>query len=113
MRDRKVGVTVLAVLGVLSASRPAAAQLAACAVPAGPLRPDMVVDRQLLASQIFASEENFNSKSCSVAEGVVSKPGKQVVLRFNSSMPNIGKADMYIGDPALCPTLFEFSECHQ
>src|SRR5262249_5937154 len=53
------------------------------------------------------------SSSCTVVEGVVDRPGKQTVLRFNSSSPNIGQADMYIGNPAQCPQLFEFSDCHQ
>jgi len=113
MGYRKVGVTVLAGLAVLCGTRPAAAQLASCAVPIGARRPDLIMDQRQLATQIFASDENFTSKSCSVVEGVVTKTGKQVVLRFNSSTPNIGQVDMYIGNPAQCPVLFEFSDCHQ
>jgi hypothetical protein len=71
------------------------------------------MDGQLLTSQVFVSEEQFAPKSCSIVEGVVSKPGKQLVLRFNSSTPNIGTADLYIGDPNQYPNLYEFSDCHQ
>jgi lysyl oxidase len=103
---------IAALVGLICASR-AAAQQGPCGVPVGPLQPDLIIDQGLLASQIFVSEEKFTSKSCSVVEGVVTKPGTQVVLRFNSSSPNIGQADMYIGDPNQCPALFEFSDCHQ
>lgn len=112
-KTRMFGVAAAAVAALLGATTPAAAQLGACAVPTGPKLPDLIMDQQLLASQLFVSDEKFDSKSCTVVEGVVSKPGKQTVLRFNSSSPNVGKADMYIGDPSLCPQLFEFSDCHQ
>jgi Lysyl oxidase len=111
--SRTLGVTLVAVVALLGASSPAAAQLGACAVPVGPQLPDLIMDQQLLATQLFVTDEKFDSKSCTVVEGVVTKPGKQTVLRFNSSSPNVGKTDMYIGDPSLCPTLFEFSDCHQ
>jgi hypothetical protein len=93
--------------------RSAAAQLGPCATPVGPQTPDLISDGQLLKTQMYVSEEQFNANSCAVVEGVVSKPGKQTLLRFNSSTANIGKTDMYIGDPAQCPALFEFSPCHQ
>jgi hypothetical protein len=106
--------TLLAGAALLFCSRPAAAQLGPCAVPAGPVSPDLIMDQNLLKTQIFVSEEQFNSNSCTVVEGAVSKPGKHVLLRFNSSTPNIGATDMYIGDPNQCVgTLFHFSECHQ
>ena len=113
MGDRRFGVVVIAVAALLCATRPAAAQLGSCAVPIGPTAPDLIVDEQLLASQVFVSEEHFNANSCAVVEGLLTKPGKQLLLRFNSSTPNIGQTDMYIGDPAQCPVLFQFSECHQ
>jgi Lysyl oxidase len=113
MAGHRFGIAVMGVAALLGFAAPVAAQVAACAVPVGPKLPDLIMDQQLLASQLFASEESFSPKSCTVVEGVISKPGKQTVLRFNSSTPNVGQADMYIGDPALCPDLFEFSDCHQ
>ena len=104
---------LLATAVVVLWPRPAAAQLGPCATPAGPKLPDLVSDAQLLTTQMYVSEEQFNANSCAVVEGVVSKPGKQTLLRFNSSTANIGRADLYIGDPAQCPALFEFSPCHQ
>lgn len=113
MGSQRFGVAMMGMAALLCTAAPVAAQVAACAVPTGPNLPDLIMDKQLLASQLFVSEETFSPKSCTVLEGVVSKSGKQTVLRFNSSTPNVGQADMYIGDPALCPQLFEFSDCHQ
>ncbi|HKY28733.1 MAG TPA: lysyl oxidase family protein [Pyrinomonadaceae bacterium] len=92
----------------------AMAQLGACAVPTGPLRPDLIVDGNLLRAMMFVSEETFGPDSCTVAEGCVTAPGTHLVLRFMSSTPNIGQTDLFIGDPNQCiGSLFRFSECHQ
>jgi hypothetical protein len=92
------------------------AQIGVCAIPTGPLLPDLIVDPVPMKTEIYLSEEKFQSKNdCSLIEECVSKPGKHVVLRFTSSTPNIGQAALHIGDPTLClGTLFgHFSECHQ
>ena len=92
----------------------AMAQLGPCAVPIGPLRPDLIVDRQQLRAQMYLTEETFSAGSCTVIEGCVLSPGTHLLLRFMSSTPNIGQADLVIGDPRLClGDLFRFSECHQ
>lgn len=92
----------------------AVAQLGPCAVPIGPLRPDLIVDRQLLRAQMHVTEETFSPTSCTVVEGCVTSPGTHLLLRFMSSTPNIGQTDLVIGDPSKClGGLFHFSECHQ
>ena len=112
MRGHQLAAAAVAVAALLS-SRAASAQVGACAVPQGPALPDLVMDQRLLSTQIFVSEEQYTASSCTVVEGVVTRPGKQVVLRFNSSSANVGQSDMVIGDPSQCPLLFEFSDCHQ
>jgi len=109
-----VSITIAAaVAAVLVSAAPAAAQMGPCAVPTGPALPDLIMDQQLLQSQIFVSEEQFNSNSCTVVEGAVSKAGKHTLLRFSSSTPNVGQTDLVIGDPNQCVgTLFHLSECH-
>lgn len=90
------------------------AQLGPCAVPTGPLRPDLVVDGTLLRANFVLTEESFGPTSCTVAEGCVDSPGTHLLLRFTSSTPNIGQTDLFVGDPNLClGDLFRFSECHQ
>ena len=89
-------------------------QLGACAVPTGPLRPDLIVDGNLLRAMMFVSEETYSPSSCALIEGCVTSPGTHLVLRFMSSTPNIGQTDLFIGDPREClGSLFHFSECHQ
>ncbi len=89
------------------------AQQGACATQTGPKMPDLIVDANLLRSQIFLSTENYGGSTCTVQEGCVSGPGKHLLLRFNGSTANIGKTDLVIGDPAACGTLFVFDQCHQ
>jgi hypothetical protein len=90
------------------------AQLGACAVPIGPLRPDLIVDGHFLRAMMHVSEETYSPTSCAVAEGCLTGPGTHLVLRFMSSTPNIGQTDLFIGDPRQCiGSLFRFSECHQ
>lgn len=89
-------------------------QLGPCATQIGPLLPDLIVDRDLLKAQVYVTEETFSTTGCSVIEGCITSPGTHLLLRFMSSTPNIGKADLFIGDPRNClGGLFRFSECHQ
>ena len=113
MRGKTLRAIVMGLAVVPVSVVPASAQLGTCAVPVGPLRPDLIMDVQLLKSQMFVSEEHFNSKDCAVFEGVA-RPGKQLVLRFNSSMANVGDTDLHIGNPGEClEHLFHVSPCHQ
>jgi Lysyl oxidase len=109
-------VTPLALLLAVGAFplRSVVAQLGPCAVPTGPLRPDLIVDGALMKAQMVLTEETFGPNSCTVVEGCVTSPGTHLVLRFTSSTPNIGQADLVIGNPSNClGNLFRFSECHQ
>jgi len=113
MRYQKFGVAAVVVAAALLSTGPVAAQLSQCAVQIGPLLPDLIVDQQKLVSQIFVSEEQFNNNDCNVVEGCVTKAGKHTLLRFNTSTANIGQADLVIGSPSGCLSLFHLSECHQ
>ena len=77
--------------------------------------PDLIVRQDMLASQWVVREENLGASFCSVIEGGVT-PGVRRLLRFTVMTPNIGDADLYIGDPgahvAANDGLFEFAECH-
>lgn len=87
------------------------AQQAACATQTGPHQPDLIVDQTLLGSQIFLSQENFPGSSCRVKDGCVTSPGNHLLLRFNGSTANVGKAALVIGDPASCSSLFYLDAC--
>jgi hypothetical protein len=77
--------------------------------------PDLIVRQDMLAGQWVVRDENLPAEFCSVIEGGVT-PGLRRVLRFTVMTPNIGDADIYIGDPnahiAAGDELFEFAECH-
>src|SRR5207245_10146859 len=94
------------------------------AVPSGPQfahdqdlvgTPDLIVDAQRLADSWVIYDQNLPSTLCSVQEGGVT-PGVRRVLRFTVTTPNIGNADVFIGDPlehvANNDGLFEFASCH-
>lgn len=106
--------TALLALSLAMSASFVSAQLGPCAVPIGPNLPDLIVDQGLMKAQIYLTEESFSPNGCTVREGCVSAPGEHLLLRFMSSTPNIGKADLFVGDPTLClASLFQFSECHQ
>ncbi len=92
------------------------AQVGMCAVPTGSQLPDLIVDKIPMQTEIYLSQEHFNNNDCALQENCVSKPGNHLLLRFTSSTPNVGSAALVVGDPTLCPNLFDllhFSECHQ
>ncbi len=104
----------VAVVWAILPAAPALAQVGPCAVPIGPKLPDLIVDPLLLRAQLVLTEESFGPNSCTVHEGCVSAAGTHLLLRFTSSTPNIGQADLFVGDPKQClGDLFRFSECHQ
>src|SRR5207245_10331608 len=102
------GVVVAACVG---ADNPAAVDAAQFARGA----PDLIVDAQWLARSWVVYDQDLNEDPCSLAEGGVT-PGVHHVLRFTVSTPNIGDADVFIGNPldhvAANDGLFEFATCH-
>lgn len=60
--------------------------------------PNLVVDAAKLASSWVVTHEFLSANLCSVQEGDV-PPGDHYLLRFTVTTPNIGDADVAIGDP--------------
>ena len=75
--------------------------------------PDLTVDAKKLAHSWLIRDED--ASQCSVIEGGVS-PGTHRVLRFTATTPNIGTADVFVGDPlehvAAGDGMFEYALCH-
>ncbi len=96
---------VAALVGFLVVPAPAAAGL-----------PDLIVDTDMLQRQWVVRDEKLSATFCSVIEGEV-QPGLRRLVRFTVMTPNIGDADINIGDPrehvAANDGLFEFASCHQ
>jgi lysyl oxidase len=77
--------------------------------------PDLIVQTDLLAHQWVVRDEKLAADACSVIEGGVTA-GEHRLIRFTVETPNIGDADVYVGDPhdhiAANDGLFEFATCH-
>lgn len=89
-----------------------APQLAASAPDLDGL-PDLIVDAKRISRTWAIGDEE--ATTCSVDEGGVT-PGMHRVLRFTATTPNIGTADVFVGNPldhvAANDGLFEYATCH-
>jgi hypothetical protein len=76
--------------------------------------PDLIVSDNL-GQQWVVREERLEASFCSVQEGEVT-PGLRKLIRFTVMTPNIGDADIFIGDPNVHfeanDGLYEFATCH-
>ena len=76
--------------------------------------PDLIVRGDVLAHQWLVRDENIGAV-CSAEEGNVT-PGLRRIVRFTVMTPNIGSADINLGDPnehiAANDGLYEFASCH-
>lgn len=78
--------------------------------------PDLIVDARRLATSWVVYDQDLNKQDhCSLVEGGVSA-GVHRVLRFTVTTPNVGTADLVVGDPLTHVLardgLFEFAACH-
>ena len=81
--------------------------------------PDIVVDPAALATSWVIYNETFEPTACDVIESPPGEPltaGDHRTLRITVNTPNIGTADLFVGDPnvhvAANDGLFEFATCH-
>jgi hypothetical protein len=89
--------------------QPAMCGFSAC--PPGAPCPDLIVDRDLLLSDIAIDTRNFLPTDCAVVEGCIAAPGVRRLLRFDVGSVNVGTADLVVGNPAT-GACFEYSQCH-
>ncbi|MFL6501454.1 MAG: lysyl oxidase family protein [Candidatus Udaeobacter sp.] len=86
------------------------------AVTVAPGKPDLIVDQKRLLQNWVVRDEKLSATACSVEEGGIT-PGEHTLIRFTVSTPNIGTADLVVGDPnvhfANGDGLFEFASCHR
>jgi len=77
--------------------------------------PDLIVRSDVLRNHWLVRVEDLPAGFCSVEEGNIT-PGVHTLLRFTVTTPNIGDADIFVGDPnehvAAGDGLFEFATCH-
>ena len=84
--------TIILVLGITLSLQKAKALTA----PSG--KPDLIVDQKRLLQNWVVRDEKLPASFCSVEEGGIT-PGEHTLLRFTVSTPNIGTADVNLGDP--------------
>jgi lysyl oxidase len=60
--------------------------------------PDMIVDARTLATSWVVYDHTIKEGACSLQEANL-VPGQYRLLRFTVNTPNIGTADIFIGDP--------------
>src|SRR6266446_3294528 len=60
--------------------------------------PDLIVDSKDLATSWVVYDQELKESFCTLQEGGV-PPGQHRVLRFTVTTPNIGTADVNLGDP--------------
>jgi hypothetical protein len=78
--------------------------------------PNLIVRDDVLRSEWLVRDENLSATACSVIEGGIT-PGLRRLIRFTVMTPNIGDADIFIGDPndyfqGGQSDLYEFAQCH-
>jgi hypothetical protein len=83
----------------------------AALVATGPL-PDLSVDVEDQRASWIVDQQFFAPDHCAVFEGCVAAPGNRTLLKFNTTTPNLGPGDLFLGDPRNNPEMI-YSECHQ
>ncbi|HSQ01483.1 MAG TPA: lysyl oxidase family protein [Candidatus Dormibacteraeota bacterium] len=73
--------------------------------------PDLGVDQQDLRDSVLIESKDFPPDNCAVFEGCVDGTGNRKLLRFNTTTPNYGPGDVFLGNPQGNPN-FVYSACH-
>lgn len=105
--------TRAAVITSILASVASASSFTADVKSASRPMPDLIVDQASLRQHWVVRTEDLPASFCSVQEGDIT-PGEHQLLRFTVATPNIGDADLVVGDPEqhLEDGLFELATCH-
>jgi lysyl oxidase len=106
---RTRAIVIMSIVGVIITTSSFTARVRSAPVP----MPDLIVDQSSLRQHWVVRTENLPASFCSVQEGEVT-PGVHQLLRFTVATPNIGDADLVVGDPEqhLDDGLFELATCH-
>lgn len=83
---------------------------AASALVALPMLPDLTVDQDRMNPTLTTID--YPATDCVVVEGMA-PAGRHEVVRFATSLPNLGTADLVLGNPANEPGRFAWSDCHR
>jgi hypothetical protein len=73
--------------------------------------PDLEIDQNVLRTSISTGTVNGND-ACLIGEGCLAGYGLRNVIRFTTTIRNIGDADYYIGPPQTGNSQFVYDQCH-
>lgn len=74
--------------------------------------PDLIPVRRVTARSIEIVTREITADDCALGEGCIKAPGIRKLLLFDTSIANIGRGHLTIGDPSVLTNLFEFDPCH-
>lgn len=80
--------------------------------PACPDGPDLTINEQNIINSLNVGTYNISTGNCYFEEGCLLGYGTRNVLRFSTTIENIGNQDYYIGDPGDNPQMFDTQNCH-
>ncbi|MFP2932020.1 lysyl oxidase family protein [Pyxidicoccus sp. 3LG] len=86
----------------------------ACGLTLDPVngKPDLTVDADVLARSLYVENRTFAQDSCEVLEGCVPAGGQRRLLRFSTSIVNLGAAAAIVPNIEERPDLYVWDECH-
>ncbi|AKF84540.1 hypothetical protein MFUL124B02_00570 [Myxococcus fulvus 124B02] len=75
-------------------------------------KPDLTVDQDVLERTAHVSWKTFAADSCEVQEQCVLAPGRRKLLRFSTSIMNLGNKAAIFPPIEENPDMYVFDECH-
>ncbi|NMO23407.1 integrin [Pyxidicoccus fallax] len=75
-------------------------------------KPDLTVDKDAVARTLHVVRKTFAADACEVQEGCVAAPGERRLLRFSTTILNLGRADAVFPPYDERPDVYVFDECH-
>jgi len=89
--------------------------VAACGLQLDPAagKPDLMVDSDVLARSMYVERRTFAPDACELQEACVGGPGERKLLRFSTSIVNLGGAAATVPNVQERPDLYEFDVCHR
>jgi|GEM_PF-1842772 len=96
------------------APRPHLPESKSCGLVVDPVngKPDLAVDGDVLARSLYVERKTFKADACEVLEGCVPAAGQRRLLRFSTSILNLGNAVADVPTSEERPDLYVFDECH-
>ena len=77
-----------------------------------PIAPDLIVDRADLRNTVYVDYVDVGADTCLVDERCVRGTGVRKVIRFDTTIANIGTGDLSVGVPGPDQPYWHYDDCH-